>query len=162
MTFEIEAGGTIRHVEGRGRQLFVDGRRVEVDAVKVGHAWSLLVAHRSYEVFLDARAPGELVAHVNGRAVTVRGGLKRFGARRVQKGSAETQTQRNVTAPMPGRVARVLVKVGDLVNARQGLVVVEAMKMENELRSPRAGTVVEVRASEGALVDANSVLVVIE
>ena len=63
---------------------------------------------------------------------------------------------------MPGRVTKVLVKVGDLVVARQGLVVVEAMKMENELRASRAGVVTEVRATEGALVEANAVLIVVE
>ena len=63
---------------------------------------------------------------------------------------------------MPGRIVKVLVKAGDAVAASQGLVVVEAMKMENELRSPRAGTVTEVRVTEGALVEANAVLIVIE
>jgi biotin carboxyl carrier protein len=62
---------------------------------------------------------------------------------------------------MPGRIAKVLVKVGDVVAARQGLVVVEAMKMENELRSPRAGTVVEVRVVEGARVESQALLVVV-
>jgi biotin carboxyl carrier protein len=62
---------------------------------------------------------------------------------------------------MPGRVVKVLVKPGDQVVARQGLVVVEAMKMENELRAPGPGTVAEVRASEGASVEANAVLVVL-
>jgi biotin carboxyl carrier protein len=62
---------------------------------------------------------------------------------------------------MPGRVVKVLVTPGAAVAARQGLVVVEAMKMENELRAPRAGTVTEVRVREGAPVDANTVLVVI-
>jgi biotin carboxyl carrier protein len=62
---------------------------------------------------------------------------------------------------MPGRIAKVLVKVGDVVAARQGLVVVEAMKMENELRSPRAGTVVEVRVVEGARVELQELLVVV-
>jgi biotin carboxyl carrier protein len=63
---------------------------------------------------------------------------------------------------MPGRVAKVLAKTGDAVAARQGLVVIEAMKMENELRSPRAGVVADVRATEGSLVEAGAVLVVIE
>ena len=63
---------------------------------------------------------------------------------------------------MPGRIAKVLVKVGDVVAVRQSLVVVEAMKMENELRSPGAGVVTEVPAVEGALVNANAVLVVID
>jgi biotin carboxyl carrier protein len=62
---------------------------------------------------------------------------------------------------MPGRIAKVLVKVGDEVTARQGLVVVEAMKMENELRSPGAGTVTDVRVTEGARVEALALLVVV-
>jgi biotin carboxyl carrier protein len=63
---------------------------------------------------------------------------------------------------MPGRVVKVLVKSGDTVAARQPLVIVEAMKMENELRAPRAGTVADVRVSEGQSVEANAVLVVLE
>ena len=63
---------------------------------------------------------------------------------------------------MPGRIVRVLVKAGDVVAAQQGLVVVEAMKMENELRAPRAGTVTDVRVVDGMSVDANSVLMVME
>jgi biotin carboxyl carrier protein len=63
---------------------------------------------------------------------------------------------------MPGRLARVLVAEGAKVSARQGLVVVEAMKMENELRAPADARVVEVRAVEGASVEANTVLVVLE
>ena len=63
---------------------------------------------------------------------------------------------------MPGRVVKVLVKAGDRVTARQGLVVVEAMKMENELRAPGDAIVRDVRASEGASVEAGTVLVVLE
>ena len=63
--------------------------------------------------------------------------------------------------PMAGRIVRVLVKPEEAVAARQPLVVVEAMKMENELRAPRAGTVAEVRVVEGASVEANTVLVVL-
>jgi biotin carboxyl carrier protein len=63
---------------------------------------------------------------------------------------------------MPGRVVKLLVAPGTVVEARQGIVVVEAMKMENELRAPRAGVVREVRVAEGASVEAQAVLVVIE
>jgi biotin carboxyl carrier protein len=62
---------------------------------------------------------------------------------------------------MPGRIVKVLVKPGEAVAARQGLVVVEAMKMENELRAPGPGTVTDVKVTEGASVEANAVLVVI-
>jgi len=75
--------------------------------------------------------------------------------------AAATGVQR-VTAPMPGRVVRILVKAGDEVAVRQGLVVVEAMKMENELGSPKAGRVKEIAVAEGASVEAGRLLVVIE
>ena len=63
---------------------------------------------------------------------------------------------------MPGRVMRVLAAVGDRVSARQALVVVEAMKMENELRTARNGVVREVRVTPGAAVETGAVLVVID
>jgi biotin carboxyl carrier protein len=63
---------------------------------------------------------------------------------------------------MPGRVVKVLVKPGDTVRARQGLVIVEAMKMENELRAPADARVVDVRVTEGMSVDAKAVLVILE
>jgi biotin carboxyl carrier protein len=63
---------------------------------------------------------------------------------------------------MPGKVVRVLVKPGDVVAARQAVVVVEAMKMENELRANREGTVSEVHAHEGISVDAGALLIVIQ
>ena len=94
-----------------------------------------------------------------------RGGEQRIRAPRAPSGARADVAghgPQRVVAPMPGRIAKVLVKVGDVVVAGQGLVVVEAMKMENELRSPRAGTVTEVPAGEGALVKANAVLVVVE
>jgi biotin carboxyl carrier protein len=67
-----------------------------------------------------------------------------------------------VNAPMPGRVVRVLVAVGDRVKARQAVVVVEAMKMENELRTPKDGVVKEVLVAAGATVESGAVLVVVE
>ena len=181
MTFEIEVGGRTRSVEARGPEIFLDEQPVHVDAARVGHAWSLILGQRSYEVAVVERPGGDLTVHVNGRPVAVRSspfgyrgpqgpalrarGDQGMGGRRVRSGGrAEVARHgpQRVVAPMPGRIAKVLVKAGDVVAARQGLVVVEAMKMENELRSPQAGTVTEVRAVEGALVDANAVLIVVE
>ena len=66
------------------------------------------------------------------------------------------------TAPMPGKVVRVLVAVGAVVEKGQGLIVVEAMKMQNEMKSPKDGVVIVVKTSEGATVSAGEILVVIE
>ena len=165
MTFAIDAGGRTRTVDvaGRGPRVLLDGKPYDADIARVGPRWSLIVAGRSYEAAIDETAGG-LIVHVNGRpvVVTVSASGPR-GARRPQVLIAEHKGgSRRVVAPMPGRVVKVLVKVGDTVAARQGLVVVEAMKLENELRSPSAGVVTEIRAAEGALVDANALLVVIE
>ena len=181
MRFEIEVGDRVRRVEVYGRETLLDGQRRDVDVVRAGHVWSLLLGPvdvarddesgptRSYEVSVVERAPGDLTVFVNGRPVPVRPSASAawrqgFGTRsRLQRGSAAASVgAQRVLAPMPGRIAKVLVKVGDAVAARQGLVVVEAMKMENELRSPSAGTVTEVLAVEGALVTANAILVVID
>jgi biotin carboxyl carrier protein len=111
---------------------------------------------------VDDRGRGELVVHVNGIAVPLTIGDPRAArSRGGHEHGGQGSGPHPVVAPMPGRVVKVLVKPGDAVASRQGLVVVEAMKMENELRSPRAGTVSEVRVAEGALVEAKAVLVVI-
>jgi biotin carboxyl carrier protein len=67
-----------------------------------------------------------------------------------------------ITAPMPGKVVKLLVKVGDGVKEGQGLVVVEAMKMENELKSPKAGQVTELYTQEGCTVEHNAKLLAVE
>jgi biotin carboxyl carrier protein len=67
-----------------------------------------------------------------------------------------------IKASMPGKVVRVMVEAGALVETGDALVVVEAMKMQNELKSPKSGTVIEVRAETGATVNAGDVLVIVE
>ena len=76
--------------------------------------------------------------------------------------SGAVEGRQAVASPMPGRIVRILVSAGDQVVAGQGVVVVEAMKMENELRSPKDGVVREVNASEGAAIEAGAALMVIE
>ena len=114
---------------------------------------------RSYEVAFVQRPGGETLVYVDGHAVTTR----RAGLIRSAAGASGARVgPQPILAPMPGRILKVLVKMGDAVEARQGLVVVEAMKMENELRSPKAGTVTEIRVTEGMSVEANAVLIVVD
>jgi len=104
---------------------------------------------------------GELLVTLDGRSVAVTVNGRRTGRASTQAG-AQTAGEHSVVAPMPGRVVRILVSPGDDVAARQGVIVVEAMKMENELLSPRAGRVKDVSVTAGTLVDAGRILVVIE
>ena len=170
MTFEIDIDGTPRTVTiepgGPGRYLVVvDGTAHDVRAERAGEfGLSLIVgdasnASRELQIAPGAAQGGMLVSF-GGRTVpvVVNGRSRRRGASD-DGGRAGLQA---VVAPMPGRVVRVLVAIGDVVAARQGVVVVEAMKMENELRSPKAGTVREVNVTAGTSVEAGRGLVVIE
>jgi len=167
MRFDVDAAGQARQVDvtadGNAWQVTIDGRVWRASMVRAGDRWSLLVASRSYDVMFEPGAGGAWRVHVNGRVVPA--GL-RTSAQRLRghlgRQSAAGAADGRVLAPMPGRVVKVLVAAGARVEARQGVVVVEAMKMENELRAPRAGTVREVRVAEGASVEAQTVLVVIE
>jgi biotin carboxyl carrier protein len=171
VTFDIEVNGHTRVVSieraaaGRYR-VVVDGQPSEVDAVRIGaFGLSLLLdggggISREVQV-APAGTPGETLVSIDGRTVaaTVNGRRTGRGGADIGAGARGDQA---IVAPMPGRVVRVLVAAGDPVTARQAVVVVEAMKMENELRSPKDGRVKEVAVTPGASVEAGRVLLVIE
>ena len=147
----------------------LDGEAYVVDAVRVdAHILSLIVssslgstARRAYEITVSRDAvTSQLAIRVGARRVLV--GLN--GRRRARKedGARAAAGPQRVAAPMPGKIVRVLVRRGDAVHARQPLVVVEAMKMENELRAARDGTVAEIHVGEGQSVDAGALLVVVQ
>ena len=186
MTYDVEVGGRTRRVTlertDSGLVAAIDGHRYTADVTVINGLWSLILeehapdkrsaepsGRQSYEVAVTEDLPGsgKLTVRVNGRLVSAVSTA--FGGSRMRRGSergsvdASSSTGRqHVTAPMPGKVLKVLVRPGDVVAARQGVVVVEAMKMENELQAPRAGTVAEVSVSEGASVEAGAILVVIQ
>lgn len=171
MIFEIEIGGRARTVlveglDGAGTtggryRVVIDGTACEVDCRTTDLGLSLLVDQgRALEVAVTERAGGEWLLQSPGIEITAV-----VDGRRYRRGQTEGQTSagpQRVTAPMPGRVVRVLVQPGDEVATRQGLVVVEAMKMENELGSPKTGRVREVAVSEGMSIEAGRLLVVVE
>lgn len=129
-------------------------RRVSAEKVQPG-VYSVLMDGRSY----DARVDG-LTVTVCGRRfeIEVRD-PRRWNRRRAGGSHAGVQ---HVTAPMPGKVVRVLVAVNDHVDAGQGIAVVEAMKMQNEMKAARPGTVVSINAKAGDAVTAGDVLATIE
>ena len=150
--------------EGARVEASVDGRRYELEARETEAGAFLLLAAggRVYECRANqAAASGAREVQIGDEVFEVRlVDPKRL--RGARGAGAEASGRAQVAASMPGKVVRVLVEVGAIVEAGDGLVVVEAMKMQNELKSPKAGTVVEVRAGAGATVNAGDVLVVIE
>jgi len=138
----------------------LDGREVEVDAVLARpDVLSLRMGNRAYEVKCE-RVASELHLWV---------GSERFAVEvrdpRSLRGRARTVDQRGprkLTAPMPGKVVRVLVTQGAGVEAGAGVLVVEAMKMQNEIKSPKKGTIQKILVSEGAAVNAGDVLAIVE
>jgi biotin carboxyl carrier protein len=176
MNFDVAVGDRVRSVsvvrKGGLLHVTLDGHTHVVDARRVSATTlSLLVQNGTGELpvqsidaaFAAQSAAGDFDVHLAGRAMTVQ--LRpagSFGRQKKQGGAASGSGPQRVVAPMPGKVARVLVKAGDTVTARQGLVVVEAMKMENELRAARDGRVLELSVAEGQSVDAGAVLVVVE
>jgi biotin carboxyl carrier protein len=164
---DFEVGGRLRTVtiEARGSSLAVtlDGRRLDVDVVPVApgrYSLRFPAVGAQHDVVVSmGRDNGDLDVAVDGSSVAVRRRVPGRPARHHGQESGDGPAR--LSAPMPGKVVRVLVKPGDEVTARQGLVVVEAMKMENELRASRAGIVREVLVVEGASVEAGAPLVVV-
>ena len=137
----------------------VDGERHEVDAHKLdGSFYSFIMDGKSFEISVEPDGDGYHVRHGAAEQVVrftdpSRGARESFG---------ETAGVEQITAVMPGKVARVLVQEGDEVEAGQGLVVVEAMKMENEVPATKAGTVKTVAVEPGVAVESGAVLVEVE
>jgi len=160
LTINVDANGRRYAVEVTPRDgaflVSIDGREREVDVRETAGVLSVLIGSRSYDVSIAGNT-----VHVDGVPVEVS-----IAPPRTHRGGAcagdEAEGPQQVTAPMPGKIVKLLVKPGDRVEPRQGLVVVEAMKMENELRAKAAGTVKEVRAIEGATVEAGAILIVLE
>jgi biotin carboxyl carrier protein len=146
----------------------LDGREVAVDAVLARpDVLSLRIGNQAYEIKSE---------HVSGHRDGDRNhdwyvwvGSVRFAcavrdprALRSRTGAADDHGPRKLTAPMPGKVVRVLVREGDAVEAGAGVLVVEAMKMQNEIKSPKRGTIQKMLAAEGVAVNAGDVLAIVE
>jgi acetyl/propionyl-CoA carboxylase alpha subunit len=139
----------------------LDGREVHVDPVLLRHdVLSLIIGGVSYEIKRELSGFDMYLWIGGARYRTELHDPRSLHSRRAESGGAEGK--KKVTAPMPGKVVRVLVKEKMEVQAGQGVVVVEAMKMQNELKSPKQGIVQKVMVAEGANVKAGDVLLVVE
>ena len=164
MKLTAQVGDTVHEIMIERRDaLFlvtVDGDQFEADAHKLqGDFYSILMKGRSYAVSVEALGDAYCVRHGAGKQV-----VRLTDPSRRARASAQVALQgpTRIQAVMPGKVVRVLVREGDSVALGQGLVVVEAMKMENEIASPKAGKVTSVLVEPGRPVEAGATLVVVE
>jgi biotin carboxyl carrier protein len=136
----------------------IDGRPVDLDVVPVGTQLSVRVDGRVVDLTTEGTPP-EVGAVASGHRSYVRVESERMRSAAQAKKATAGASDKVVCSPMPGRVVKVLVAKGDTVHAGQGLLVLEAMKMENEVRSRAAGTIAEVHVATGTTVEGNSKLV---
>lgn len=164
MKLEIELEGKTHSVElarkGERWRCAIDGKPLNAEGVEIWPGvYSILNEGESLEARVDS----------TGSALRIAVGARQFTAairdprqwRRHRGAALEAEGRQQVIAPMPGKIVRLLVKAGDAVEARQGLLVVEAMKMQNEIRSPKSGTVERLLVNEGQAVNAGETLAVI-
>ena len=165
MKWEIELGGKLRGVQlinvGEHARWNIDGRALDADAVEVSPGiYSILIGGKSFEARVDAKSGSEFRVSVAGIEFNAAVCDSRKWMRNRAAG-VEAEGRQPVTAPMPGKIVLVLVKAGEAVEAGQGIVVVEAMKMQNEIRSPKSGTVERLLVAAGQTVNAGEVVAIV-
>ena len=136
----------------------VDERRVELDVAYTAAQLNVRVDGQVVDLTTEG-SPPDLVAVASGHRSYVRVESERMRAAEQAKKTTSAGGDRVIKSPMPGRVVKVLVARGDLVEVGQGLVVLEAMKMENEVRARLAGSVADVHVAPGEAVEGNAKLV---
>ncbi len=169
MIYEIivggKTGGKIHRLElakaAGGWECLLDGRTVHIDAIIPRRdVLSLLVDGHSYEIKRE-QTSADLHLWVGSARFAVEMRDPR-SLRSRQKPAGDEKGPMKVLAPMPGRVVRLLVAENSEVELGQGIVVVEAMKMQNEIKSPKKGLVKKLSASPGAAVNPGDVLAIVE
>jgi acetyl/propionyl-CoA carboxylase alpha subunit len=166
MTIHIQIDGRTRRIElpdalTGSVACSIDGepKQLDVQLLSPG-VLSLVIDGHSYRCILD-EGPTERAVLLDGKRFVY--ALDDPRSLRSRRGAAaDAGGPRPIKAPMPGRVVRILASAGDTVDAQQGILVIEAMKMQNEMKSPKEGTVVRIAVAVGDTVQAGQVLAIIE
>jgi biotin carboxyl carrier protein len=166
MTYDVIVDGKTHRLElTRGEKVWlctVDDQMIEVDAALTARdVLSLLLGGDAFEIKRERSLQGEVHLIIGSARYAVDVQDPRSLRTRRAAGGAEAGPQK-ITAPMPGKIVRVMVAVGDEVKAGQGVIVMEAMKMQNEMKSPKDGKVQKIMTSEGSTVNPGDTLAVIE
>jgi biotin carboxyl carrier protein len=166
MTYDVIVDGKTHRLElSKGETTWhckVDGHSIEVDAALTARdVLSVLVGGDSFEVKRERSLRGDLHLVIGSARYAIDVQDPRSLRTRRAAGGAEAGPQK-ITAPMPGKIVRLIVAEKAEVKAGQGVIVMEAMKMQNEMKSPKDGKVQKILVAEGATVNAGDVLAVIE
>ncbi len=158
----------------------IDGKNYRLDLTRADGRWSCRLDGRAVEVEAVLARPDVLSLRIGNLAYEVKServgndlhlwvGSTRFAVEihdprslRGRSRAADDHGPKQITAPMPGKVVRLLVREGDEVEAGAGIAVVEAMKMQNEIKSPKKGTIQKILISEGAAANAGDLLAIVE
>jgi biotin carboxyl carrier protein len=139
----------------------LDGRAIQIDAVLTRRdVLSVLIDGKAYEIKRERTATGMHLWVGSARYAAELPDPRSLRSRK--DGADDAEGSKKLVAPMPGKVVRILVREKAEVEAGQGIVVVEAMKMQNEIKSPKKGVVQKIVAAEGANVNAGDVLAIVE
>lgn len=165
MKYEVTLGEKVYRVElaqdGEQWKCALDGRELPVDVVYGRNGvLSLLLGGKSYEVKQEIAGTETSVIVGHERFIVSVRDPRSFRSR--SRAGASEQGAMKIKAPMPGKVVRVLAGVGTPVEAGQSVLVIEAMKMQNELKAPKTGVVKKINVAEGAAVDAGQALAEVE
>jgi len=166
MTYDVVVDGKTHRLElTRGEQTWqctVDGERMEVDAALTARdVLSVLIGNKAYEIKRERSLQGELHMVLGSARYAV--DVQDPRSLRTRRASAASEAgPQKITAAMPGKIVRIMVKEKDEVAAGQPILVMEAMKMQNEIKSPKAGKVQKILTAEGSTVNAGDALAIIE
>lgn len=166
MTYDVELRGhkhtlSVEHGPGSAERFLLDGKPCAADARFLSpRVLSLLIDGRSYRVVFDPRPGAEAVVVGEHRMTFAISDPRSLRSQKRTSGSESGAL--SITAPMPGLIVKLLVGVGDVVKTDQPLGVMEAMKMQNELKASRPGAVTRIAVKAGAIVQAGQLLLVIE
>jgi biotin carboxyl carrier protein len=162
MKFDVRIAGKARTVElerdADGWRISVDGTLLDADATEIApNIFSVVLNGQSHEIRVAPQPDGTLTLQTSNHEFTAEFTDPRAWRGR-RHGAIEAAGRQQILAPMPGKVVRLLVQPGEKVQAGQGVLVVEAMKMQNEVRSPKTGSVERLLVQEGQPVNAGQVL----
>ena len=164
MTYDVNVDGKnyrleLNQTDGRW-ECRLDGKVIDVDAVLARRdVLSVIIGGKAYEIKRERTATD---MHLWVGPVRYAAELRDPRSLRSRASADDGKGPRKLVAPMPGKVVRILAPESAEVEVGQGIVVVEAMKMQNEIKSPKKGVVRKIVAAEGAAVNAGDVLAVVE